>query len=175
MARRRDFVRGASAISHKRLSTWAALQPINGTMTAAGGTIFFTLSATGLALRPFTIVRTRLKYMVVSDQAAAIETQVGAIGAAVVSTQASAIGVTAVPTPITDMESDLWFVHEIFMAQESNLTDRSKVGISGEIDSKAMRKVEDGEDVIIVAEFSAAASTGGLVLTLGGRMLLKVN
>ena len=109
MARRREFVRGAAAISQKRLTSWFQFVPTQVSLTAAGGTIIFSLNAAALALRPFTVVRTRFKYMVISDQAAAIEIQAGAIGMAVVSDQSVAVGVTAVPTPITDMGSDLWF------------------------------------------------------------------
>ncbi len=175
MARRRDFVRGAAGIRRSRESTWVTLAPVNVTMTAAGGTIIGSLNAAALALRPFTIVRARFKYMVRSDQAAAIETQVGAIGIAVVSDESIAAGVGSIPTPITEIGSDLWLLHEIFMSMESNLTDRSLNGSVGEIDSKAMRKVEAGQDIAIVAEMSTASSTGGMVVSLGGRMLFKLH
>ena len=56
------------------------------------------LSAIGLALRPFTLIRVRGIFTIASDQSAATETQVGALGVAVVSEQAASIGVTAVPT-----------------------------------------------------------------------------
>jgi len=159
----------------KRLSSWFQFQPIVATLTAVGGTVLYTLNAAALALRPFTIVRTRFKYMVISDQAAAIENQVGAVGMAVVSDQASAVGVTAVPTPITDMASDLWFQHEIFMGNYSSLTDRS-FGAPGprEIDSKAMRKVDIGQDIVVVSEFDSTTS-GGFQIFIAGRMLVKVN
>ncbi len=175
MARRREFVRGAAAISSKRLTSWFEFLPINDTETASGGTIIYSLNAAALALRPFTIIRTRWKYLVVSDQAAAVETQAGAIGMAVVSDQAVAVGVTAVPTPITDMGSDLWFLHEVFMGRESNLTDRAQPAFGGTIDSKAMRKVDIGQDLVVVSELSANVSSGGYVLSQGGRMLVKVN
>ena len=105
---RRQFARGAAAISQKRLTSWFQFQPIRVT-GAAGGTIMFSLNAAALALRPFTIVRSRFEVGIISDQTAATEDQLGAIGMAVVSDQAVAVGVTAVPTPITDMGSDLWF------------------------------------------------------------------
>ena len=158
----------------KRLSTWFQFQPVAVSFTAGGGTLIFSLNAAALALRPFTIVRSRFKYMVVSDQAAAIEKQIGALGMAVVSDQAVAVGVTAVPTPITDLGSDLWFLNEIFMADESNLTDRTKGGTVAAIDSKAMRKVDVGQDLVIVGELSSATSSG-FELFVGGRILVKVN
>ncbi len=168
--------RGSHIVSQKRLTLWAGFQPLKSAFTATGGTILFSLSAAGLALRPFTIVRTRLLISVNTDQVAADESQVGAFGVAVVSDQAVAVGVTAVPTPITDMDSDLWLVHQL-MYSEFFLNTAVGFDAGGmvpvEVDSKAMRKVELGQDVILVGEFSAAGN--GFIMTVGGRMLLKLN
>ncbi len=152
MARRRDFVRGASAIRSRRLTTWFQFQPAQTTLTTTGGTLVFTLNAAALALRPFTIVRTHFELAMISDQAAAIERQVAGMGIAVISDQASAAGVASVPTPITDMASNLWFVYKLLYADESSLTDRTRNGQYASIDSKAMRKVEVGQDVAVVVE-----------------------
>ena len=173
MARRREFVRGAAAITQKRLTSWFQFLPVSATMVAAGGTIMFSLNAAALALRPFTVVRSRFELMLTSDQAAAIENQVGSFGIAVVSDQASAVGVTAVPTPHTDMASDLWFVHQNYFGDESKLTDRSTSATRISIDSKAMRKVDIGQDIVVVAEQSSLG--GGEILFVSGRMLVKVN
>ena len=84
---------------------------------------------------------------------------------------------TAVPTPITDMGSDLWFLHQLTMntfvfASGVGFQDR---GVSvTEIDSKAMRKVDIGQDMVVVGELSGN-SGGGMDMTVGGRMLVKVN
>ena len=107
----RSLRRGARTISQKRLTTWLSLVPAQTVVT--GPVILFALTAASLALRLFTIVRTRLLVSIISDQLAASEIQMGAVGAAIVSDQVNAIGVTAVPTPITDMGSDLWFVHQL--------------------------------------------------------------
>ena len=93
------------------------------------------------------------------------------------SDQATAIGVTVIPTPITDMGSDLWFVHKLAM---SHLQFTSGVGFDGnsgtrvDIDSKAMRKVDIGQDMVVVSEIPATISDGTTLL-LAGRMLVKVN
>jgi len=170
---RRDFRRGAAAIRSSRLTTWLQFVPTGAILTAAGGTIFFSLNAAALALRPFTIVRSRFMSLIRSDQAAADETQIGAWGIAVVSDEASAVGVTAVPTPITEMASSLWLVHQLVMAHhQAQATFAEPVGVF-ETDSKAMRKVEVGQDVVVVAELSTAGN--GFNLTIGGRMLVKNN
>ena len=174
---RRAFRRGAAAITQKRLTRWIGIAPVSTVVTAVGGTIVFSLAAPELALRPFTIVRTRLQVAIQSDQAAASELVIAAMGVCVVSDQALAIGVTAVPTPITDIDSDLWFVHQVTYNNfvfgdgtgfiENNLAQY-------DVDSKAMRKVQDGQDVAVVAELSGI-SGGGANLIIGGRMLIKLN
>jgi len=170
--RRRDFVRGAAAISQKRLTLWLPGTAADFTLTAAGGTIAFSLNAAALALRPFTIVRTHMQLFLRSDQAAAIEQQRAAVGMAIVSEQASAIGVTAVPTPVTDDGSDLWYLHQWMYADESNLTDRTRGGSQFTVDSKAMRKVNNDQDCLTVLELSSAT---GCIVTVATRSLVKLH
>jgi len=172
---RRDFRRGAAAIRQKRLTRWLDLTPAISAFTAEGGTILFSLTTEELALRPFTIVRSRIQVAIESDQLIASEFQVGAIGVAVVSDQAVAIGAAAVPTPITDIESDLWLVHQLLFSSFAFIT---AAGFDQRIeqyaiDSKAMRKVEDGEDVVVVGELSSAG--GGFNMFVGGRILVKLH
>jgi hypothetical protein len=145
-------------------------------MTATGGTILASLTAAELAMRPFTVVRSRILVGVTSDQAAVSENQVAGFGIAVVSDQANAIGVTAVPTPITDLASDLWMVHQLLY---NTFVFASGVGFADdglhqyEIDSKAMRKVDIGQDLVVVGERSGAGD--GINLFMGGRVLIKVH
>ena len=159
--------------SSKRLTTWAAINFQTSTHTGSGGTILGSLNAAALALRPFTVVRTYLSYQITSDQAAAAELQAGAIGMCVVSDQAAAIGATAVPTPVVDLGSDLWFLHQAFFGDAIRLTDITTPGSRYEINSKAMRKVQGDQDVVIVVGLSGIGS--GFVMLLAGRMLIKVN
>ena len=156
----------------RRLSLWIGFQPAVATMAAGGTVLVATLNDAAKALAPFTIVRTHFALDLVSDQAAAIEVQSTGFGLAVLSEQAVAIGVTAVPTPLTDISSSLWFVHRVLFADESNLTDRTRPSRFWEVDSKAMRKVEAGQDVGVIVENDVGV---GAVLRLGGRMLIKTN
>ncbi len=145
--------------------------------TLAAGTpvLLSQLSAAGLALRPFTVIRTRGMLEVGSDQEAADEAQLGAYGACVVSDQAVAIGITAVPTPITDSDSDLWFAYQMAMTsfKFGDATGFANVGKSFEIESKGMRKVEEGQDMIEVIENSSVGS--GLNMLVGARQLIKLH
>jgi len=160
----------------RRESVWLASGEIFTTFAAANTAVLLTsLGATLLALRPFTVVRTRGILSIQSDQAAAIENQFFAYGHCVVSDQATAIGVTAVPTPDTDDTSDLWFVYERLMNRTSGgLTDlTSNLMAVRYFDSKAMRKVEDGQDLISVGE--ASVNSSGLSLTSHFRELIKLH
>ena len=108
MARR--FVTRPRAAT-RRTTMWVALNPFEDNITGSGATLVSTANATLLALRPFTIVRTHLYWAFGSDQISANESQVVALGMAIVSEQAAAIGITAIPIPVTDLGSDLFFVH----------------------------------------------------------------
>ena len=167
--------RGPLVVGARRVSTWFQFQPITLTQASLGtATLVFSLNAAALALRPFTVVRTLFQYAVNSDQGASAETQSGAVGLAVVSDQSVAIGVTAVPTPITDMASDLWFAYSLFNQRSSSGGTAGQIGFTYELASKAMRKVDIGQDIIVVVE-SVSAISGGIQIHLGGRMLVKTH
>ena len=95
---------------------------------------------------------------------------------AVVSDQVAAVGVTAVPTPFTDLGSDLWFLHAMLT---NHFTFVFGVGVfvdnfsQMQIDSKAMRKVNDDQDVILVLENDSLSD--GSTTYSAGRMLLKLH
>ncbi len=163
------FVKGA-----KRETQWLAIASTQVSMGAVGGQLLNSLNAAALALRPFTVVRVHLRVHLESDQIAATEFQAAAIGMAVVSDQASAIGVTAVPTPTTDSGSDLWLLHKFMTSSVMvGAADGNIVGLGFDIDSKAMRKVEDGSDLVLVTEFDAIGS--GVTVTTLGRFLIKLH
>ena len=140
-----------------------------------GPVIVSSLSAFLLGLRPFTVVRNRGIVGIHTDQIAATEHIRGAYGAAVVSDQAVAIGVTAVPTPVTDSESDLWFTYQMLQASFdfADATGFTATEQQYQVDSKAMRKVEDGQDLIEVVEL--AGTSGGAIIQTQTRMLIKLH
>jgi len=75
---------------------------------------------------------------------------------------------------VTDLGSDLWFLHQWFI---NDFLFVSGVGVDGQagtflqIDSKAMRKVDEDQNVVLVGELSAVGS--GFNLTTAGRLMLK--
>ncbi len=172
MAHQRGF-RGRGTA--RRETSWLDIEPVDVNFSAPGSVaITHVMTAAELAKRPFTVVRTRVSLHIGSDQVAANEMQIGAFGLCVVSSQALAIGVTAVPTPLTDLASDLWFAHQIMMTDFFFV---SAVGIDAdggayfEIDSRAMRKVNDDQEIVLVGE--AASTSLGFNLDIAGRLLIK--
>ena len=174
--RNRPFIRGL-ARGPRRESQWLELAPNRVTLAVANTAVLMnSLTVAEKALRPFTIVRTRGLLYAESDQSAANEFWHVAYGMAVVSDQAEVIGVTAIPTPQTDRESDLWLVYEEIA---NDFLFGSGVGFDGaagrtkDFDSKGMRKVEEGQDVVWVSESSVLS--GGVIAMSAGRVLIKLH
>ena len=170
----RQFTRSRGRSGSRRLTSWIGIDPIINVEAGNSVSLTHALNAAALAKRPFTIVRTYLELNLSSDQLSASESQIGAVAIAVVSDQASAIGVTAVPTPITDLASDLFLLHQLLFNEwlvNSAVGFDSVGGRRYSIDSKAMRKVNDDQDIVVTVE--AASTSNGFNLTMGGRMLIK--
>ncbi len=176
MARRFTRTRGRSG-APRRESLWVSLDGSATNLAAAGATLINSASAGLLALRPFTIVRTHITWQLSSDQVVATEVYSAAIAGAVVSDQASAIGITAVPTPITDQGSDLFFFWDYAIRKYEFHSDVGveEVGVMQKIDSKAMRRVDDDQDVVFVIENDPAIGTDGSSLRAAGRFLIKLH
>ncbi len=161
----------------RRESLWIGGSHVITSLAAASTAVIQTTLGAGLlALRPFTIVRTRGVFLAFSDQLVATENWGVGYGIAVVSEQASAIGVTAVPTPMTDSGSDLWFVYEFIAGRFDFITVagiEANTGRERIVDSKAMRKVEDGQQVVDVVETSSSSS--GVNVATFSRTLIKLH
>ena len=145
--------------------------------TAAGGggsTLLSVLNAAALALRPFTIIRTRLWIHIHSDQAAAGEVAQGAYGKIVVQEEAVDAGVGSVPTPISEADAS-FFVYEPFVNEftfVSAVGFQERGGTNIVVDSKAMRKVGISEDLVSVIELATAP---GVLISIEGRILVKLH
>ena len=167
---RRRLIAGRSR--SRRETSWIAIGASSTTLDSAAALVS-SLNAAALALRPFTIVRTYLSIFYSTDNLAN-ETRMGAVGMAVVSDQASAVGVTAVPTPTTELGSDLWYLHQVCLGRTLFSTAAAFDAVGGvryDIDSKAMRKVNNDQDLILVAESDATQS--GAIFNMMGRFLIK--
>ncbi len=174
MARKSGFVRRSGVM--RRETLWFVGAATRSTLGAGStATLVTALNAAGLALRPFTIIRTVGHIFHVSDQAATSENRDVAWGCCVVSDQAVAVGVTAVPTPATENGSDLWYLHG---TSSGRYEDDTSVGFNDighvqTIESKAARKVEEGQDIITVVETFAISA--GCNITTFMRTLIKLH
>ena len=155
-----------------RLTEWFADPFANGVtnLPANSFVILSVLTAAGLAKRPFTITRTVGMLAVLSDQQGALEQPFGAVGGMVVSDKATTTGATAVPDPVTEASSDEWFMYSPWVAQGETLERPIKTFM---FDSRAQRKVQDGEDFVYV--LSNAAGTPGVNFIFTVRTLVKLS
>ncbi len=111
-----------------------------------------------------------------SDQTANTENQSIILGSVVVSEQAVAIGVTAVPTPDTDGGSD-FHVYEQLTTRwvVSSAVGTQSMEVWKDVDSKAMRKVDLGEDLINVSEVATTGISEGVAFRFFLRTLVKLH
>ena len=159
----------------RRQTLWLTGTTTRTSLAGGGSALVTSLNAAGLALRPFTIVRTRGYFTIASDQQLATEFYEGAVGSTVVTDQAVAAGVASVPTPISEDASD-WFVYDR-IADEFVFGDATGFilgSILARLDSRAMRKVDLGEDLITVIEASTL-NTSGITITQYMRFLVKLH
>ena len=149
-----------------RLTEWFGGQFVTDVTSLAANSFVIThvMSALELAKRPFTITRTVGSLFIASDQIAVEEFPFGAWGGMVVSSKAVATGATAV-------SSDEWFVYVSFAAQGSAV--RGSPFSEFKFDSRAQRKVQDGDEFVLVMANSSA--TDGLFFVLNLRILVKLS
>ena len=172
-----NIIRGCGLVTRRgprRETSWLTIPATATNLEAGAVALVSSLTTAEKARRPWTLIRTQLSVHLRSDQVIADEFQACAVGMCVVSDQSEIVGVTAVPTPHTDAASDLWFLHGWML---NSFAFASGVGFDGNdgqfrhFDSKAMRKVNDDQDVILVLE-TPGFSAGVQVIT-AGRVLIK--
>ena len=161
----------------RRESLWIPFVWTNSTILSNAVNLLISLNAAALALRPFTIVRSRGIMQLRSDQAAGTEAQAVNYGHIVVSEEAVTAGVASVPTPLSEAGSD-WHVYEQLASSfvlSSAVGIDAAAGVMKTFDSKAMRKVDFGEDLIAVAEVPATGISEGVIFRTQARVLVKLH
>ncbi len=138
------------------------------------GNLVATLNAAAQALLPFTVVRTRGFWSVESDQIAATEVFGAALGHIVVTQQATAIGVSAVPTPSSDDGADWFMLDRLWQSfRRADGTGEMLFQVQKDVDSKAMRKLDQGDDLAVVIE--SGPVDAGQIVQLYARHLIKLH
>jgi len=173
MARGRHVVRQFSS-GPRRMTQWAGSVDSTTSQTLAAGASVLDQSlsqATLGQLVPATVVRTRGNLWITSDQTSANEQGFGALGMAVVTEQARVAGVGSIPTPITNEANEQWFVWESFLGYFA--TGQGETWQRYQFDSKAQRKVQEGDAIVVTLENASALF--GLEYIIKFRMLLKLH
>ncbi len=170
-----DRFRGRPAVrgrAPRRATQWIQSVASTGFTGLAANSVV--LNQTFPILEPQTIVRTRGSIWIESDQEAADEEPMGAVGLLVASDQAIAAGVASLPDPISEAASGLWFVWLPFATVIIAVGGAAgaRQGWEFPIDSKAMRKVSDGQTIGVVVVNSSALH--GLEFMIQFRMLTKL-
>ena len=170
MARRSFRTRTAGP---RRTSLWIGLD-LSVTIPVSSAVLMGVLNAAALALRPFTVVRTRGLLHILSDQAAVTESPSGAFGMMIASDEATTAGAASLPDPLTNSDAP-WFVWEPLSLQFNFLTSSGFDADAGHqymVDSKSMRKVGNNEDIVIVGANSVG---NGAIYRFIGRILVKLH
>ncbi len=174
MARR--FTRGRFVRPAKATKIWLGAGLAAAGAAAGSATLLTTLNAAALALRPFTILRTRQVIHFTSDQSAVSEFTQGVYTKQIVTESAAAAGVASVPSGITESEADFFVYQPIFQL----ITVLTAVGFASDlgtsvtfvVDSKAMRKVGIDDQLVSVVELRGG--TAGTI-AIEGRTLIQLH
>ena len=156
----------------RRQTTWiASTSPAGVTALASGATSFDQQLVCGTVFgnEEVTVVRTRGHLFVQSDQVAAREEAFGALGFAIVTDPAAAVGGTSLPGPLTEADSDFWYVWIPWACDHDTLGNQP---FSQMFDSKAQRKFVPGESIVTLIENSASGF--GIEYELNFRELFKL-
>jgi len=166
----------------KRHTIWTASANITAPAAALGPGIlrldqsFDRASLFSIGAIPSTIVRTRGEIWVSSDQDAANESSFGAFSMQVTSEAAVVAGAASMEGPIANEVSDVFFVHQFFIGANDGPSTGALFGRPWHrfaFDSKAQRKIVDGQAIAVMIENAAAA--GSFIYILKFRMLLKLS
>ena len=152
---------------------WLGLQIVGTAVGSTNDVLLASLSAAALALRPFTIMRSRVRIWYESDQLAASETTISSIGEIVVKDQAVAAGVASLPKPNADPEAQwIWWEglqDSFLLATAVGFQPTSSQVV--DVDAKSSRKVGINEDMAIII----SNTTLGAIVAVQGRTLIKLH
>ena len=160
MARRfvPTVVSGRGRFPSRRSTAWSSSADVSAETSVGANSVLLDQVLTPTVTEQ-TITRVRGLLTIRSDQVIATEAQLGAFGMAVVEEPAATAGVSAVPTPITDAASEAWFLWQA-IGQTLHVADATGMiqGVQYVLESKAMRKVNSEQRVVVVFENSSASA-----------------
>ncbi len=158
MARRHGFTRGNSIVAHKE---WSHMSGTLNNLDNAPGTVLLGPESiqANIAL---TLLRVRGLWSLELDATAADERVIVTAGMIIVSENAAGAGAASVPAPATDFAEDWlwWGAQEVSAGQEAAVVSDGLFSRMV-LDSKAMRKLKPGENVVFVTEVDRSVDQGG--------------
>ncbi len=171
---RRFHSNSGMARAPRRLTQWIS-KTVNFTdFTAAQTLQLMSFSQAELAgFVPCTLIRT-VGMMVVAADTNFITNQIysGAVGACLVRDDARAAN--AIPDPFDEASDDVWFWHQFFAAVIDDRADSDLVVSQNfVVDSKAQRKIVDGDAIVFSGQGGGEADGFDVALYL--RVLLKLH
>ncbi len=179
MARRNFNPQAVRVRAPRRATDWAAsAEPVETAVAGNTKVLLQRLTAAQLPSEigvPTTVVRTRGQlYGRVLESVVADTESWGALGMAVVTEVAAAAGAASIPGPLTDSFWDGWFLY-VFISVALRFDDATGISTPTQVrvdfDSKAMRKIEDNESLVVM--FETGASSNQIVIMEHFRTLLK--
>ncbi len=150
--------------TQRRPTGWSGFVA-SGAIVVPATTKVLLASLVSTAGRGETVRRMRGTFIVSAQEATSFH---GAIGAFVANNLAVTAGVASLLDPVTNVGDDAWFWYQSFHGQ-GNASPGSAGGASGQvysIDSKAMRRVDDGFAIVLVVANATAASDFAVALSL---------
>ena len=97
---------------------------------------------------------------------------IGAVGIANFSENAVGVGITALETPIGDADWDGWIWHQFF--DVGGLVNEGSGVYESVIDSKAMRKVHEGDSLVAIIQIETESGATVLQTSINTRVLDKL-
>ena len=185
MARRRTFQRSNAPRRHTEwiggISTGYTGEKVISAAATVIDSAFDSRVVGNMSFTPSTLVRMRGLFQVFPADLALDRVGFGALGLIIVSGEAFDAGAASVPAPWTESHYDGWLFHQYWSSVSKvdiNLGTGSDQAVSGAameprvIDSKAMRKFQDGDVLVMVIE--AVSSGVGAQYFLNYRLLFKL-
>ncbi len=148
-----------------------------------GGTNSHTANSTNLLAAlsffdPETVLRIRGTWQVAFRAATtALDEAIITLAIGVVSTDAAAAGAGSVPDPVSDSEYP-WIFYDIvhmfspFAIDGTGSDDSGALIVRRDIDSKAMRKIKPGQDLIMVSQYVDSNGTPAVQVSGNTRVLI---
>ncbi len=171
------IVRSTFRRTAKRMVEWGLLVVENTTVDTTVAVVLGEFAAATLEpIMPATLVRTRGLFYVHPDNPAAQELKIGAAGMYRVQDQARVVGITALPAPFDEGQDDgwIWYQPWLFRGEQAATGEPdSQQGREFVVDSKAQRKLEQGDALVFTAQGSTNAT--GVQVMLWVRCLFKLH